>query len=331
MVKPFGWAYLGAGYIAKETARAILKHGHHKIVSVWNRTHMNALAFAKEFNATAYEFITDAITAPGVEGVYIATTHDVHAALIKLCLTLGKPVLCEKPLTITAKEASALFDEAKAKNLYLVEAMWTWFNATAHQVETWLKQGQIGEVTHVQCTYAHNMMHFARGTRLLDPKTAGGALLDIGVYPLWYCRQLFGMPKQIRCQGALENGVDLHETIELDYGSFLVNIFVAFDEQREETITILGKKGQIHVPNFHMANHALLTIEGLTLTYHDPKYVASDGIPQLFAFQFDAVAKEIRAGLKESKIIHSQVSIDTLAMMDECRKQLNVIYPFEKK
>ena len=105
----FGWAYLGCGNIAHTTARELIKTEDQQIVAVWNRTHAKAEQFAKKYGAVAYKTAEEAITAPGVEGVYIAVTADKHAEYMRLCIKHHKPVLCEKPFSVNAKEAEAIF------------------------------------------------------------------------------------------------------------------------------------------------------------------------------------------------------------------------------
>jgi predicted dehydrogenase len=331
VVKPFGWAYIGVGHIAYETANAIMVNGQHNIVAVWNRNHSKAVNFAKSFHAIAYENIEAAMTALGVEGVYIATTHDTHFEFASLALKLGKPVLCEKPLGINSQQAKALFLQAQKHKRYLVEAMWTWFNETARQVQTWLNEGRIGSIKRVSATYGYDFKNFDPQSRLLNPKNAGGALLDIGVYPIGYCRQLFGMPKQITCLSHVHHGVDTYNQVTLDYSSFLASLEISFEKNLIESFVIEGELGTIHIPNFHMAYEAYLDVHNKRHHYISPSYQPHLGIPQLWANQFNQVANEIRQGKKNSDFIDSTVTQDTLAIIDSCLNQNGIYYPIKSE
>lgn len=125
----FGWAYIGCGGIAHTTAKELVKTESQQIVAAWNRTYEKAEKFVKKYGGTAYKTAEEAITAPGVEGVYIALTADKHAEYMRLCIKHHKPMLCEKPFTVNAKEAEDIFTYAAQEGVYVSEAMWTWHNA----------------------------------------------------------------------------------------------------------------------------------------------------------------------------------------------------------
>lgn len=331
MVKPFGWAYLGAGHIAHATAEAILRSGHHRIVSVWNRHPEKAITFAKTFGATAFPTVEEAILAPEVEGVYLATAHDAHLPLAIQAITLGKPLLIEKPITVNHHQTQALFDLATRQQIYVVEAMWTWFNLTAKQVQSWIQEGKLGKITKVKATYGYDFRNVPLSSRLRNPLHAGGALLDIGIYPIHYCYQLFGNPTHLHCQAILQDGVDMRDHIMLTYDGFQADLTIAFDETLPEEFVIEGTLGTILVPQFHMASEAtLMTREGTT-RYVDPTFQAKLGVPQFWANQFDWVAKEIRAGLTQSQWITHSMSLAVMNLLDACRQNIGLRYPFESE
>ena len=194
--------------------------------------------------------------AEGVNAAYIAVTADKHLDYIRLCLNAGVPVLCEKPFTVNAGEAEQAFALAKEKGLYLCEAMWTWFNAPALTVRTWLPK--IGAVKKVTAKYC---VPISGNPRLVDPARLGGALVDIGVYPIRYTYELFGMPKKIVCEGSVEGGVDHKEKVTLFYDGFEAVLEIDMDEFKGEEFVIEGEKGCIRVPWFHAAQEVLLTGE----------------------------------------------------------------------
>ncbi len=319
-MKKFGWAYIGCGTIAHTTAKELVKSQDNEIVAVWNRTYEKAEKFAKKYGGKAYQSIEEAIHAPGVEGVYIALTADQHAKYVKLCIEHQKPVLCEKPFAVNAAQAEELFRLAKEKKVYVSEAMWTWHNKTAQRVKAWISEGKVGAVQKVDCAYAFPMLKFSRNPRIMNPSQIGGALMDIGIYGVRYCYELFGMPNSIFCEGRLDHGADLGELIRLDYNDFSAKLNIALDKKVGEYFTVSGSKGTIHVPMFHMASKASLKGAG-TDEIRDPSLH--------YAKEFSNVAAEIREGLTESRIISSQSTVDCLKIMDECRRQMKLVFPFE--
>lgn len=316
----FRWAFIGCGGIAHITAKELLKSGEGEIVAVWNRTRTKADAFAKKFGGTVYDTIEEAIHAPGVEGVYIAVTADKHAEFMKICIANHKPVLCEKPFTVNAKQAEEVLSYGAQEGVYVSEAMWTWHNATAQQVKQWMEDQAVGKVQQVNCNYSFPMIKFSKKERHTSPTMIGGALLDIGVYCVRYCYELFGMPKDIVCHGRLSGGVDLGEHVTLRYEDFDAKLRISRDERDGEKMEIVGSKGTITVPWFHMAKKA--TLKGTVNARFRDKSL-------LYGKQFSAVAAEIRSGAKAGIAITPESTVDCMKIMDECRKQMGLIYPCE--
>ena len=145
----------------------------------------------------------------------MVTPHNSHYEYVKLALELGKPVLCEKSFTTDAGHAEELIRLAEEKGVYLAEAMWTWFSPVANKVSQWLSDGEFGEIHTVIAHYHFNSQGYA--PRATDPNRAGGALLDVGVYPITYLYRLFGMPVEIKSCGVLKNGIDLYEDVALTF------------------------------------------------------------------------------------------------------------------
>ena len=316
----FGWAYIGCGGIAETTAKELMKGNTNEIVAVWNRTESKAHNFVKKYGGKVYASPEEAITAPGVEGVYIAVNADKHAEFMKLCIKNHKPVLCEKPFTVNRTEAEEVFSLAKQENVFVSEAMWTWHNEISDKVKEWIDAGKIGEIKEVNASYAWPMLRFNKNPRLTTNEMIGGALMDIGVYPVTYAYRLFGIPESTVCAGRTKNDIDLAEYIRMKYNSFTAQIRVAFDEKGGEYFDIVGTKGTIHVPMFHMAQSATLKSE------HKETFKKK---ALLYDTQFTNIAREIREGLTESRIVSSQHTLDVMSLLDDCRRQMGIKYPSE--
>ena len=315
----FRWAYIGSDSIARNTARSITK-GDHKITAVYSRNPDTAKAFAEKYGAAVYPTAEAAMTAADVDGVYVATPHTSHRDYALQAIRLGKPVLCEKPVGVSAAEAEAMIDAAKAGGVYFCEAMWTWFSDVALTVKQWVQSGKIGDVQRVEMDYAFPGMLMQKNSRVRMPETAGGALLDIGIYPVTYCYNLFGFPQSIRCNGVLQDGIDVSETVTLGYGGFSCVLRTSLTSLKERCL-IVGSRGKIKIDLFHMASKAVLkTDEGKEVFRGSTDYLT----------QFTRAAEEIRAGKTESAYIPPEATRDCLRILDVCRAQMGLVYPFER-
>jgi predicted dehydrogenase len=235
---------------------------------------------------------------------------------------LGKPVLCEKAFTVTAEETEELIAIAKEKNLYLAEAMWTWFSPAANKVKEWVDSGAIGKVSGADFTY--HMMSVNYAPRNSDPRRAGGALLNITVYPIAYAYRLFGYPTAIESTGKIVGGIDHGEEIKMSFaGGEVVNISASMvDTEGFERMTIHGENGKIKAPLYHASGIASLH-RGL---FKSRLFLSGGKIFNSYMDEFDKVADEIRAGLTESEVYPLQSTLDIMKIMDEIRGQIGLVY-----
>ena len=317
----FGWAYIGSGNIAVSTANDIIK-GNHKIVSVYSRNFDKARAFADKYGAVAFDDFDSAVKCDDVDGVYIATPHTSHLEYATRAMRLGKPVLCEKPVGVSLKEVDAIIETAKSEGIYFCEAMWTWFSDVALTVKKWVQDGEIGDIKDVAIDYAFPGILMPKTSRVLTPETAGGALLDIGIYPITYCYNLFGVPDKINCKGKIKNGIDISETVILEYKDFKCTLNMSLCNLKESCV-IKGSKGTISLPTFfHMASKAVLKNEnGKQIFKGKTDYLT----------EFSRAADEICSGKTESGYIPFSATRACMQIMDECRRQMKLVYPFEKE
>ena len=321
-MEKFRWAFIGAGTLAKSVAREIAASGRHEIASVYTRRAKKCEQFARRYGALAARDAREAISAPGVDAVYIVTPHTSHYEYARLSLLLGKPVLCEKPLTTSAALAEELTALAQERRVYLVEGMWTWFSPVAHQVRRWLDTGEYGEIQALTITYHMNAIHYA--PRVTDPNTAGGALLDVGVYPITYLYRLFGAPTGIRCEGILKGGIDLGEEVHLTFAggkTYTASVSIA-GLRGLERLKIRGSRAKTDLFFYHSANAATLRRSG-----GGHETFRADGS---ILNEFDRVASEIREGRIESRYVPHRATVDVLRILDECRRQMGLVYPFER-
>ncbi len=314
----FRWAYIGSGNIAKSTARSITK-GKHRITAVYSRNREKAAAFAKSQGASVFESFDELIENDCYDAVYIATPHTSHLEYSVKAMKVGKPVLCEKPVGVSVKEVDGIIQASRDNNVYFCEAMWTWFSDVALTVKKWIAEKRLGEIKSVHIDYAFPGLMMSKNSRVLMPETAGGALLDVGIYPITYCYNLFGYPKDIKCEGTIKNGIDVEETVTLIYDGFECVLEMSLAKLKEGC-KIKGTKGEINIPMFHMARLATLKADGKKESFKGK----TD-----YLTEFTRVAEEIKSGKTESDYIPFEATRNCMKIMDECRKQMNLVYPFE--
>lgn len=317
----FKWCFIGTGSLAKTVASQLNKSGRHEIVSCYTRNLEKGKEFAKKYGGIAFETSEKAITAKGVDGVYIVTPHNAHYRYVKQALELGKPVFCEKSFTVTAQETDELIALAREKDLYLCEAMWTWFSPSANQTKKWVNEQKVGKINSAEFTYHVNIINGAE--RVRDPKRAGGALLDITIYPITYAYRLWGIPEKIESKGNLQNGIDVSEDIVFTYPNFKVNISASIaDFKGFEKMSIKGDKGEIKATLYHAMNgvtYKKSMFKKETFKGNGPKINS-------YVDEFDTVAQEIREGLKESRMVPLKATSDVMHLLDEIREQIGLNY-----
>lgn len=314
----FRWGYIGSGNIAASTARDIMR-GEHEITCVYSRNSETSKAFAKKVGAKSVDSLDELLLSDEVDAVYIATPHTSHIDYALKALEKGKPVLCEKPVGIRADEVEAMIESAKKNNTYFAEAMWTWFSDMSLKVKECVQSGKIGKVKSVVIYYSFPGLLMPKTSRVRTPETAGGALLDVGIYPITYCYNLFGFPKDIKCTGKIKDGIDIAETVTLIYDDFECRLEMSLTKLKE-SCTITGTDGKISIPMFHCGRLATVKTKGKTETI-------TGKIDYLT--EFTRCADEIRAGKKESDYIPFKATLDCMKIMDECRKQMGLKYPME--
>ena len=314
----FRWAYVGSGNIAKSTARSITR-GKHAITAVYSRNAEKGQAFAKKYGAVFYTDFESLLKCGDFDAVYIATPHTSHKDYSVRAMNAKKPVLCEKPVGTCTDEVRRMIDAARENDIYFCEAMWTWFSDMASGVKKWIDEKAVGEIKDVHIDYSFPGLMMSKDSRVLTPETAGGALLDVGIYPITYCYRLFGYPETISCTGTIKNGIDVRETVILGYNNFSCTLEMSLDKLKEGC-RISGTEGIIDIPFFHVARIATIKAGKKRRLKGKTDYLT----------EFNRVAEEIQAGKKESAYVPLKATEDCMRIMDECRKQMNLIYPFEE-
>ncbi|MEM6915103.1 MAG: Gfo/Idh/MocA family oxidoreductase, partial [Verrucomicrobiota bacterium] len=198
-----GWGLIGPGRFAAEFSEELVKVSRCRPVAVASRDLGKAQAFADRFRfETAYGSYEDLFSDDRVDVVYIVVPHVFHADLAKKALLAGKAVLCEKPLTPNPSATRGLVEEAKERGVFLMEAMKTGFLPAIQTAKQWIDEGRIGEPRLGQADFCFSGPSDP-SDRLMNPDLGGGAVLDVGIYPLHLCRLLLGEVVSLSAQGTL--------------------------------------------------------------------------------------------------------------------------------
>lgn len=322
MMEKFRWCFIGLGDLAKTVAGQLNKSGRHEIVSCYTRNYEKAVSFSQKYGGVAYNTPEEAISAENVDAVYIVTPHNAHYRYVKMALEIGKPVLCEKAFTVTATETDELIALAKKKNIYLCEAMWTWFSESANKTKSWIDEGKAGKIQGADFTY--HVRTIDRKGRHTDPKRAAGALLDITIYPVTYAYRLWGVPQKIESKGIIKDGIDHSEKITFTYkDGFKVTISASVADFRGlESMFIKGENGEIIAPFYHCCN-------GVTFKksfFKKEKFKGKGPKFNSYLDEFDTVASEIRKGLTESEKVPLKATSDVMHILDTIREQIGLYY-----
>ena len=240
------WGIIGSGHVAYEIAYAIKSVSNNIIVAVSSRTQANADEFGKILNIPGvYNKYQQLIDDPEVEIVYIAVPNTHHAQIMKECLEKGKHVLCEKPFTINAKEALEIKELANKRGVFCMEAFWTRFHPSVEKVRKLISDKEIGAVKMIRGSFGHN----TTSKRAHDLSAGGGALLDLGFYPISLAYTFLGRPDKITGNLAMgKSGVDVQAVVNLKYpDAGLVTIMCSHETNLDNEFIIFGERGSIKI------------------------------------------------------------------------------------
>lgn len=316
---------LGLGGIARKMAATVSLTEGAVLYAVGSRDIKKAEAFAKDFGAAkAYGSYEDLAADPDVQLIYIATPHAFHAENALLCLEHGKHVLIEKPAAANKEQAEQIFEKARKKKLFAGEAMWSRFQPIQRTLEEIIKSGAIGEVT---CVTANTGGAMTAVPRLALPELAGGALLDVGIYPLNFASMIINEPiKKITGTAVLtEKGVDGQNAFIITYESGKMAVLGSSMLSEMNSLGVVcGTRGRIEA-DFVINIRSLKVIndEGEKTISRPPQETG-------FEFELKSAIKAIENGQSEyAEMPHSE-TVKMLEIMDGLRAEWGVRYPFEK-
>lgn len=324
------WGILGCGNIAEKFAVSLAALEEGELVAGASRTPGKAEAFGAKFGfERAYDNYEALVADQEIDAIYVATTHNFHYENAKLCLEAGKPVLCEKPMTVNAAQSEELIALAREKGLFLMEAVWTRFLPAILKMQELLAEGVIGEVTTVHCDFGI-AVDCDDSHRLRNPELAGGALLDLGIYPITFAATVFGSePDRISGSAIMtDKGVDERSFYFLEYGGKQRAILSSsFTEKSPIEAKVYGTEGLLRVRPPFLGATVLEIYKGDT----DEPEIYEFPCPDQESFQYEIAEAMacIKAGKMQSEILPHAETLAVMEIMDTLRRQWGMTYPGE--
>lgn len=328
MVKKIRWGILGCGRIARTFAESLQHVPDAELKAVASRTPGRAAEFAGTYNAQCYyENYLDLVKDGSVDVIYIATTHNYHCEHTLLCLENKKPVLCEKPFTVNAKQTEALIKAARQNKVFLMEAMWTRFLPGIVELNRVLSENVIGDIGLLKADFGFRAKGRNAPKYYFDPNLAGGALLDLGIYPVSFSRLVFKQfPTSIKTFGYIDGSkVDDHAAYMLEYGYGKVAMMSSsYSVDIPHDAVICGTQGYIKIPDFSRPTQFTIQLHG-----QEEKVVKIPFVSNGLNYQAQEVNKCLKAGKLESEVMPLDESLEIMKILDALRAEWGLKYPIE--
>lgn len=319
------WGILGCGKIAHLFAQDLLLLEGHQLMACGSRSEGKASAFASKYKAVkSYGQYEALIADEDIDIIYIATPHDSHYSWAVQALEAGRHVLCEKPLAVNSRQVSAMIAVSQASGQFLMEAFWSRFNPSIHDIITRCHDGDIGEVNYINAEFSF-LRDDAPDSRMLNMDRAGGSLLDMGVYPVFLAYSIMGVPAEIKAVANFhDTGADLQTAMIFKYENGMANLMSGFTADNDMIARVCGDKGRFTIDRvWHETQGYTATIANQKSIYKHPT------LGKGFTYEIKEAAKCIQNQLIESPLWSHQNSLDLITIIDEVRRQCGLKYPFE--
>jgi len=322
----FSWGILGPGGIAQAFAKDLTFLEGHTIGAVGSRSLTNAQNFANTFGGTAYGSYEELVEDSHIDAIYVATPHPAHHDNVILALNAGKPVLCEKPFAVNAKQAQAMVDAAAKNKVALMEAMWARFLPHYAKVREIIASGVLGPILSIHADHGQRLADQGIA-RLVEPQLAGGTLLDLGIYPISFAHMILGNPKSITSSAVMtDKGVDAQTSMIFKYDNGAQAILTTtMIEQTPCRAVVAGLDGWLEIDRtfYNPASMRVILNDGTVTEY--PSAYTGHGLRE----QAEAFKQIVQSGEVESKILTWKDTVDIMKSMDTVRGQIGLKYPFE--
>ncbi len=321
------WGVVGPGAIAVGFADAMQSVDDGTIVAVASRSAERADTFGDRFGVPhRYSDIEDLMADDDVDAVYVATPHSSHESDTIRSLRAGKHVLCEKPMALNASQVERMVAEARHRGLFLMEAIWSRFLPAYRSLVGVLEEGRIGDPLLVEADFGFRR-DFEPEHRLFNPELGGGALLDLGIYPVQLCSLVLGAPERVVADAVLgKTGVDEQVAAVLRHpGGTMGVVKAALRVTLSCTARISGTEGWIDLPLLMHCPNSLTVNTAAGAEQIDGSYPGNG-----LRFEIAEVHRCLAAGLSESPVVPWAESLALATTLDAIRAQIGVVYPGER-
>jgi len=321
------WGIIGPGRIAHQFARSVNSLDSQRIHAVASRSLQRARDFAEQYCAQeTYDCYDDLAACKDIDAVYVATTNPYHYDAVMTCLEAGKAVLCEKPLSLNADFVRRMINKAAEKKVFFMEAMWTRFLPAVVQANLWLNDGMIGEPRMLRADFTRTLDSDPKD-RWFNIDQGGGALLDLGIYPVAFSSMIFGPEySELHSTGYLGGtGVDEQTAIIMKYRQGqIAQLSCSIAVQGPCKACITGTDGYIELDNFWMADNAKLirndgTVYSCSFDYNGTGY----------KYEAMEVQRCLEEGRLQSEIMPWNESVKLMEILDRVKANMGLKYPQE--
>ena len=306
---------IGTGGIAAHFARACAMTPGVRVAGVSTRSHEKGERFAKEVELDrVYDGAEALVADPDIDLVYVAIPHSVHYEHCLMALRAGKNVLCEKPMCLNRNDAEKLFDEAKERGLFLMEGMWSRFLPNNILARQWIADGRIGDVQFVDGSFTFQLDTANPIRRLIEYEQAGGAMFDLGVYPIEMASWYVGADPVDWSGHFVEwcPGVDGASAMTLRYpGNVIATVRMGLYCDAPADMTIFGTLGRVEVKRFFAGRKATLIVRDEIVEECD----LDCELPRGFTWEVAAVRDYLQNGVQESPVVPRSTTCATAEVM----------------
>lgn len=313
------WGILSTGRIAHQFARDMAYVANSEIVAVSSRTLDHARAFGAQFDIPrVHEHVESLLADPEVDAIYVASPHTLHYSNAIEAMRAGNAVLCEKPLVTNVTDCERLIRAAEEHGVLLMEAMWTWFLPAIRKAQAWVAEGRIGRIVQIKADFGYPMRPYGPERREYNAQLGGGALLDMGIYPVaLVCLFMGRAPGDVRVFAKrAPNGVEDDLSAILDYGDCIATIGTSFRARLPNWAHIIGEDGYIAIPDFFRASECLLyETDALIERFADARNTIG------LSFETEAFADDVLNGRTESAVVPLAASLLIQQVMASIRER----------
>jgi len=325
--KIYNWGILAPGNIARKFATELQQLDNARVYAVGSRNAKRAKEFADEFGAERYyDNYYDLVADSEVDIIYIASPHALHAEQALLCLNLKKPVLCEKALGLNQTEVERMVQSARENSTFFMEAFFTPHQPSYREAKRILDSGLLGKVKYIQGWFGFNKSPYDNSLRLMNPELGGGALLDIGLYPVFDALYFLGEPDQVIAKADFsETGVDQSVSIRFDYpDGVTASIFASFVAASGLGTDIFCEFGTLRLRRSNAVDQSL-EIERIGSASKQNRW--EDQAAGGLKLEASDAMKCLDENLLESKLMPHSMSLILIKTLDKIRRAAGIVYP----